>query len=99
MGEDFSSPTSLGVGMAKAYGWEPFKTSMVLDSLNAGEYNALTEVKKDYVRMIISAGEINFREGSPIWNALMVTIFPEGTSTHTTLKAMAEIVYGETVVP
>ena len=85
--------------MASAYGWEPFKTWMILDSLNTIEYNALTEVKKDYVRLIISAGQINFRQGSPVWNALMVSIFPEGTTTHTTLKTMAEIVYEETVVP
>ena len=81
--------------MAKAYGWEPFATWRILDSLSPTEYSALTEAKKDYVRMIISAGTINFREGSSIWNALMVAIFPQGTVTHTALKAMAELVYNE----
>lgn len=85
--------------MSKAYGWEPFKTWKILDSISPTEYNALSDTKKDYLKIIISAGEINFREGSPMWNMVMVTIFPEGTVTHTALKAMAEIVYEETIVP
>ena len=78
--------------MPTSYGWEPFPTWKILDSMSSTEYNALTDAKKDYVRIIISAGNINFRENSAVWNALHV-IFPDGTETWTALKTASERIY------
>lgn len=83
--------------MPEYYGWEPFPTGKILDCLSASEYNVLTDVKKDFVRIIISAGTINFRENSSIWNALH-TIFPDGTATWTSLKEIAKREYGVAIV-
>ena len=85
--------------MAKSYGKEPFYTWMILDSIDISEFELLKKNEQEYVKIIISAGIINFREGSPMWNALMIDIFPEGTITHANIKRITEHTYDETETP
>ena len=75
------------------YGWEPFPTSLILDALNMGEYDELNDVNRDRVAMIIGAGNINFRQDSPMWNVLHI-LFPTGSNTWTTLMNLAKREYG-----
>lgn len=69
------------------HGWQPFYTSILLECLNTSEYQALTEAKREYFRMIVSTGKISFQVGGIMYNAVMVTIFPEGTQTHASILA------------
>ena len=66
--------------MADTFGWSDFATGTLLDCVDSVEYAALAEAAKDGLRIIISAGAINFVDGSPMWNALHA-IFPDGTTT------------------
>lgn len=63
-----------------AYGWKAFKTGRLLDCIDPAEYLALDDDAKDGVRIVISAGEINFTEGSPTWEWIHA-IFPDDTKT------------------
>ena len=72
--------------MANQHGWRGFATGILLDAINGAEYSALPDPAKDGVRIIISAGFINFVENSPMWNALH-SIFPDGTTTWTNILA------------
>ena len=78
--------------MAYSYGWEPFKTSLILDAIDMAEYDELNDVNRDRVVMIIGAGTINFREGSPMWNILH-SLFPDGSITWEALKLSARHEY------
>jgi hypothetical protein len=78
--------------MAYRYGWEPFPTSKILDALDYTEYVALAADLKDVLTMIISAGNINFRENSSMWNVIKA-IFPEGTATWSALVRSATLEY------
>jgi hypothetical protein len=68
-------------------------TWKIIECLDASEYSALSDFKKDALRMIISVGRISVSENSIIRNLLLETIFPEGTNTHTALCALLETDY------
>lgn len=84
--------------MAIAYGWEPLKTSIILDALDMAEYDELSDTNRDRVAMIIGAGRINFRENSPTWSVLH-SLFPDGSNTWVALKEAVKIDYAPTVLP
>ena len=62
------------------------QTAVLLDSINQTEFLALTEGKKDIVKIIISAGVVNMTPGCPTYN-LFHSIFPSGSITWETLES------------
>lgn len=75
--------------MADSYGWRDFQTGNILANINATEYAALVDAAKDGLRIIISAGLVDFRENSAVWN-MIHAIFPDGTATWTAIKSFAQ---------
>jgi hypothetical protein len=82
--------------MALSYGWHPFSTSIILDCLDPVEYLALSADLKQALLLVVSAGQINFREGSRMWDTLHA-IFPDGTNTWVALKLAATHEYSPTI--
>lgn len=78
--------------MSGTHGWKGFTTGTILDCIDSAEYAALVEPAKDGLRIIISAGTINFTEDSPMWNAVHA-IFPDGTNTWTAIKVATSAHY------
>jgi hypothetical protein len=74
--------------MADAFGWRDFQTGDLLSNISPTEYAALGDAAKDGLRIIISAGLIDFRENSAMWNAIHA-IFPDGTASWTAIKEFA----------
>jgi len=81
--------------MPFTYGWESFKTSEILDCLDMDEYDELSDTDRDRVAMIIGAGNINFRENSPMWNVLH-DLFPDESITWAALIEVATLEYNVT---
>ena len=65
----------------------------LFECIDIDEYNALMDVKKDAVRIILSMGRVNFSEDSSTRNVLLSFVFTEGTNSYAALKAITEIDY------
>jgi hypothetical protein len=80
--------------MAIRYGNKYLKTSHLIDSIKLSEYATLTDTQKEVVRMIVSAGEVNFESGSKSWIAFH-TYFPDGTDTWNAILEVVKQEYSE----
>ena len=76
--------------MTRYPGARDFPTNKILECISPAEYQALTDVKKDYLKMILSCGTIYFTIGSSMRDVILDTMFPVGTTTHTNILAMLE---------
>ena len=70
-------------------GWDHLRTSYLLELIDFGEYLELSDNAKDFVRILLSCGNINFREGSIARNSFVAT-FPDGTTTYANWIALLE---------
>lgn len=76
--------------MAIYPGARDFPSWRILECVVASEYQDLTEVKKDYFRIILSCGVFRMTVGGVLRDTILDTIFPEGTQTHANILAMLE---------
>lgn len=70
------------------HGDSEYSTGILFECIDQTEYAALTPAKQDAVRIILSCGDVNMKEGSKARTLLMTTVFPEGTLTYTNLMAV-----------
>ncbi len=68
-------------------GLKPFLTYNLIDCLNVAEYNALNATQKHFFDVIVSAGTLDYAEGSQVRDFIQ-TIFPLGSTTRTNLIAL-----------
>lgn len=64
-----------------------FPSFEILEAIDVSEYNALTDAQKDGVKILLSCGFVDFRDGmagkTRLWGW-----FGEGTTTRTNLEAL-----------
>ena len=63
------------------------KTYKIIEATDQTEYNALSDNNKDRYALIISAGRVDFEEGT-IVKATLWAMFGEGTTTRANLEAL-----------
>lgn len=77
-------------------GWDHLETEFLFELIDSAEFNALSTAQKDYLRIMLSCGRINFRPNRVARN-LFLSYFPIGTTTHQNwLVALATL---EPVIP
>ena len=60
--------------------WWPFQTYLLLECIDDSEYSALTTNQKEFLAVIISAGEIDFRDNTVVRAKVKATFGEESVT-------------------
>ena len=65
--------------------------SLVLENTDSTEYANLSADKKAWYNLFVSAGTIDFSDGSKAWDLFLSWIFPSGISHNAIIAALAKL--------